>query len=147
MTNSNSFVYESPESQPSRPIRETKTIPFLGAFSVGDDRTVFLCQFRLVTPENPKGVSFGRETMDKVFAILAADAAAQGGTVKAVPQTPMIRTQVQTASGRQVSNTAFITRLLNLAENSGLKFKERQVTQTPEAPAVDQTGSSDNVPF
>jgi hypothetical protein len=141
------YAFESPESQPTRPARETINVPFMGAFSVGDDRTVFLCQFKIVTPEAPKGLSFGQSTFLKVLAVLEADAAAQGGVCKPIPQTPMINTRVQTTSGREISNGGFINRILKVAEMCGLKFKERVVQQVPQAPAGDQGVPNDNVPF
>lgn len=146
MSNEEKFVFETPESQPTRPARETRILPFFGAFSIGDDRTVFLSQYRIVTTEMPKGIPFGRETMEKIIAILEADAAAKGGVCKIVPQTPMIATRVQTTAGREISNSAFINRMLSVAEASGFKFKERP-KQVPQAPAADQSLPSDNVPF
>jgi hypothetical protein len=141
------FAFESPESQPTRPARETVVVPFIGGFSVGDDRTVFLSQLKIVTAEFPKGISFGESTFKKVFAVLEADAAAQGGVCKPIPQTPMINTRVQTANGREISNGGFINRILKVAENCGLKFRERQVSQTPQASQGDQAIPTDNVPF
>ena len=148
MSNEVKTAYETQNVRPVVQPTEKLHIPFVGALSVGSNRTLFLAKAVIRKDGSQQPLLFSQETHEKIRAILEVEAAAQGGILEYKPETPIMHATTVTSTGRKISTSWFINNIVGFAERCGLKMvdRNRPSTETQEQPQ-DGQNTTEKVQF